>query len=90
MAKTQSSSIRLLMVLLGIGLVGCRGVHSLRGDGGTGSTCFNFTTPSPTLVLQRIAVSSSPLDRSSSPVGRARAGGWKLTSWRRRLTQPVR
>ena len=36
MAKTQSSSIRLLMVLLGLGLVGCRGIHSLRGNSGTG------------------------------------------------------
>jgi hypothetical protein len=65
MAKTQSSAIRLLMVLLGIGLVGCGG-HS-RG----GSTCFNFVTPSPALVPfnQRLAVSSSPLDRSSSPAG---------------------
>jgi hypothetical protein len=72
MAKTQSSAIRLLMVLLGIGLVGCGGVHSLRGHGASGSsTCFNFTTPSPASVPfnRRIAVSSRPLDRSSSPTG---------------------
>jgi hypothetical protein len=77
MAKTQSVATRWAAAVLGIGLIGFGGCNFWRGHREVGSSaCFNFHDASSVQVPsgQRIAVSSYPLDRSSSPAGFINAG----------------
>jgi hypothetical protein len=71
-AKGRASSIRWAAVVAGFGVIGFGVIYFVqRHRGASASTCFDFTAASSATVPfgQHIAVTSSPLARSSSPSG---------------------